>query len=75
MSTTGPFNLSVAVDPASPTQLVLHMAQGGTLMGDRDYYLSGEPSVVEIRRQYLDVPRDDLHGSPAGRARRTTPAR
>jgi predicted metalloendopeptidase len=53
VSTTGPFNLSVAVDPASPTQLVLHMAQGGTLMGDRDYYISGEPSVVEIRRQYL----------------------
>jgi len=53
VSTTAPFNLSVAVDPATPTELVLHMAQGGTLMGDRDYYLSGEPSVVEIRRQYL----------------------
>ena len=53
MSTTGPFNLSVGVDPAGQGSLALHMAQGGTLMGDRAYYLGAEPAMVEIRRHYL----------------------
>src|SRR4029453_9517037 len=52
-TTTAPFNMSVAVDPISPTQLILHMSQGGTLMGDREYYLSQEPSVVDIRAAYV----------------------
>jgi putative endopeptidase len=53
MSTTGPFNLSVATDPARPGELVLHLAQGGTLMGDRNYYIDPDPAMAEIRRKYV----------------------
>jgi len=48
----GPFGGSVGLDPRDPTRLVVQIAQGGTLLPDRDYYLSNEPRLIEIRRQY-----------------------
>jgi predicted metalloendopeptidase len=48
----GPFGGSVGLDPRDPTRLVVQIAQGGTLLPDRDYYLGSEPRLVEIRRQY-----------------------
>ena len=50
-STAGPFFSSVAVDPSSGTR-VIHLAQGGTLLPDREYYLSPAGDYPRLRRAY-----------------------
>jgi len=47
----GPFGGSVGLDPRDPSRLVVQVAQGGTMLPDRDYYLSSDPRLVEIRHQ------------------------
>jgi predicted metalloendopeptidase len=48
----GPFGGSVALDAMNPTHLVAQVSQGGTLLPDREYYLSADPKYVEIRAEY-----------------------
>jgi putative endopeptidase len=48
----GPFGGSVAVDARDPTRLVVQISQGGTLLPDREYYVSADPKFVAIRQQY-----------------------
>jgi predicted metalloendopeptidase len=48
----GPFAGTVTTDPQDPTRLIVAVAQGGTLLPDRDYYLKDDAAYVEVRRQY-----------------------
>ncbi|MFT5456142.1 MAG: putative endopeptidase [Myxococcota bacterium] len=43
----------VDADAKSPDTYVLNRAQGGLGLPDRDYYLSDDPNMVEIRASYL----------------------
>jgi predicted metalloendopeptidase len=49
----GPFAGSVGIDPADPRRTIVTIAQGGTLLPDRDYYLSADPKYADIRARYL----------------------
>lgn len=48
----GPFEAIVSVDAASLSVPIVRLLQGGTLLPDRSYYLSDDPSLVSIRREY-----------------------
>jgi len=48
----GPFEAIVSVDAASLSVPIVRLLQGGTLLPDRTYYVSDEPSLVSIRREY-----------------------
>ncbi|MSO49492.1 MAG: hypothetical protein EXQ49_06260 [Acidobacteria bacterium] len=48
----GPFEAQVSVDASNLSVPVVRLVQGGTLLPDRSYYLSAEPALVAIRRQY-----------------------
>jgi predicted metalloendopeptidase len=48
----GPFEGVVAEAPGEPGRLAVRVTQGGTLLPDRDHYLSGESRYVAIREAY-----------------------
>ena len=48
----GPFEAQVSVDASDLSVPVVRLVQGGTLLPDRSYYLSADPALVAIRRQY-----------------------
>jgi putative endopeptidase len=49
----GPFAGSVSEDTDSPGRPILVVRQGGTLLPDRDYYLSDDPKYAAIRAAYV----------------------
>ena len=52
----GPFGGTVGIDPQNPGAPVARVTQGGILLPDRDYYLSTDPALADVRsryRQYL----------------------
>jgi predicted metalloendopeptidase len=51
-TTGGPFFASIALDPGSPGERVVHLSQGGILLPDRDYYLLDEPRYRDARDKY-----------------------
>jgi predicted metalloendopeptidase len=50
----GPFSATVAQDGTNPHQLVVHVTQGGTLLPDRESYLSEIPAFREVRGRYQE---------------------
>ena len=48
----GPFEAIVSVDAANLSVPIVRLLQGGTLLPDRSYYLSHDPALVSIRREY-----------------------
>ena len=48
----GPFDAVVSVDSSSLSVPIVRLLQGGTLLPDRSYYLSTDPALASIRRQY-----------------------
>jgi putative endopeptidase len=48
----GPFAANVAQDGSNPHQIVVQVTQGGTLLPDREYYLSDAPRFRDIRSRY-----------------------
>jgi predicted metalloendopeptidase len=48
----GPFGGAAGIDPLNPGAPVVRVVQGGTLLPDRDYYLSDEPALAVIRTKY-----------------------
>ena len=52
-TTAGPFFCTVALNPQTNERIV-HLAQGGTLLPDREYYLSLAGEFPARRRQYRD---------------------
>ena len=48
----GPFEAIVSVDAGSLSVPIVRLLQGGTMLPDRSYYLSDDPSLVSIRREY-----------------------
>ena len=48
----GPFGGAAGIDPLNPGAPVVRVLQGGTLLPDRDYYLSDEPALAAIRTKY-----------------------
>lgn len=49
----GPFGASAGIDATNPTALIVTVAQGGTLLPERDYYLRTDAAMQAIRDQYL----------------------
>lgn len=49
---TSPFDLGIGPDLKDPNRYVLRLSQAGLGLPDRDYYLSSDPKLQEIRRQY-----------------------
>lgn len=52
----GPFGASASPDATNPGRLIVTIPQGGTLLPDREYYLSAEPKFAAVRvtyQQYL----------------------
>ena len=68
------FGLFVSQSFDDPTKSVPYVLQGGLGLPDRDYYLSTEPAMAEVRREYLAYMTQifTLAGlsDPAGRAAR-----
>jgi putative endopeptidase len=50
----GPFPGTVEEDTGAPGRPVVTIAQGGTLLPDREYYLKSDARFAEYRAQYLD---------------------
>jgi putative endopeptidase len=50
----GPFDGVVGTDSETPGALVVRVMQGGTLLPDRDYYLSPDPIYAGLRGRYTD---------------------
>ncbi len=48
----GMFGLGIAQDRKNVTKYVVNISQGGTSLGDRDYYLRDDPQSVKIRAAY-----------------------
>jgi predicted metalloendopeptidase len=48
----GPFEAIVSVDAANLSVPIVRLLQGGTLLPDRSYYLSDDPALGSIRREY-----------------------
>jgi predicted metalloendopeptidase len=48
----GPVNGFVEADAGDPTRVAVYLAQAGTALPDRDYYLDGDPRFVDIRAKY-----------------------
>jgi putative endopeptidase len=53
MSIGTPFAFFVGQDDKNPDRYVTGLAQAGIGMPDRDYYLSADPKIVEVRTKYL----------------------
>jgi predicted metalloendopeptidase len=53
MNAGGPFASSAGVDARNPGVLIVTVSQGGTLLPERDYYLSTDAATTTIREQYL----------------------
>ncbi len=69
----GPFfDSQVMADLKQSTVNLLYFTQGGTGMGDRDYYLENDESTVKIRKAYNDyiVKSFELVGYKKGAARK-----
>jgi predicted metalloendopeptidase len=53
----GPVNGFIEADAGDPTRVAVYLAQAGTALPDRDYYLNSDKRFVDIRakyRQYLE---------------------
>jgi putative endopeptidase len=50
----GPFAGAVGVNPRDPAEVVVQITPGGTLLPDRDYYISDEAPYVDVRAKYVD---------------------
>ncbi len=50
----GPFPATIEEDASDPGKPIVSFTQGGTLLPDSDYYLSGEARFVEIRAKYVE---------------------
>ncbi|MCR4373861.1 MAG: M13 family metallopeptidase, partial [Acidobacteria bacterium] len=50
----GPVGGFIDADAGDPTKVALYLAQGGTTLPDRDYYLLDDPKFVEIRGKYVE---------------------
>jgi putative endopeptidase len=48
----GPFGGTVGIDPLNPGAPVARVTQGGILLPDRDYYLSDDPALANVRVKY-----------------------
>lgn len=48
-----PFGGTVSADARYPGARVAQIAQGGTLLPDRDYYLNAGPAAVSLRSRYV----------------------
>ena len=48
-----PFNISVYTDFKDPTKNIIITWQGGLGLGEREYYSSTDPKMVEIRKKYV----------------------
>jgi len=48
----GPFAGTVGLDPVTPGRPIVRIAQGGTLLPDRDYYLKDDPALAGVRAKY-----------------------
>jgi predicted metalloendopeptidase len=53
MNAGGPFGASAGIDATNPMALIVTVAQGGTLLPERDYYLKTDAAMQVIRDQYL----------------------
>lgn len=48
----GPFGNSIVVDAEDQTRLLVELPQGGTMLPNRDYYLSTDQASVDLRQRY-----------------------
>jgi putative endopeptidase len=48
----GPIDAGIEADAKDPSTPILYVAQGGTALPDRDYYLQDDPRLAEIRTKY-----------------------
>ncbi len=48
----GPINAGIQPDAKDPSTTVLYLAQGGTALPDRDYYLQDTPQFAGVRAKY-----------------------
>ena len=48
----GPFAIAIWADDKTPDRYRVNIAQGGLGLPDRDYYLKGDPRVLETRARY-----------------------
>lgn len=53
MNAGGPFGASAGIDAGNPSALVVTVAQGGTLLPERDYYFRTDAATQAIRDAYL----------------------
>ena len=53
MNAGGPFGASAGIDINNPMALIVSVAQGGTLLPERDYYLRVDAPMLAIRDKYL----------------------
>ena len=53
MGIQAPFAFFIGQDDKNPDRYVTGLAQAGIGMPDRDYYLSADPKIVEVRGKYL----------------------
>ena len=53
MNAGGPFGASAGIDISNPMALIVSVAQGGTLLPERDYYVRTDAKMQAIRDQYL----------------------
>jgi len=53
MGITTPFAFYIGQDDKNPDRYVTGLAQSGIGMPDRDYYLSADPKIAEVRAKYL----------------------
>lgn len=49
----GPFHGAMASDPEDPSRLIVQIAQGGTLLPERDLYVRTDAYAVEVRTRYV----------------------
>jgi predicted metalloendopeptidase len=52
MGLPGPVGGFVEADAGDPTKVALYLAQGGTALPDRDYYLVDNPKFADVRQKY-----------------------
>ena len=53
MNAGGPFGASAGLDASNLSALLVTVAQGGTLLPERDYYLRSDSAMQAIRDQYI----------------------
>jgi putative endopeptidase len=52
ISAIGPIGAFITTDAKDPATTMLHLAQSGTALPDRDYYLKDDPNFVQARTKY-----------------------